>query len=165
MKFKGLAAAAICATSSLCAPAVVVTPSLTSVSGVTTIDMISRLMVGSIRNARPVNSAAAQPALVTGNAEPLLTFKNSLSGYSESFMSLAPAGSYNGFWKTAYGVSAVADSFNKLGDTISPVNFNAVAALSETQNNSPETGYSLMLLTGLAVMVAIALRRSSGQGS
>lgn len=131
MKFKALAAAVICAASSLCAPAVVVTPSVASVSGVTSFDTISRLMVGSIRKARPASSAV-QPAVVMGQP---------VQG-----------------WPVITGVS------NKFAHIGSPVNhFSALAALSDAQGPSPETGYSFMLLTGLAVMGAIALRRGGGQ--
>ena len=160
MKFKALAAAVICATSSLCAPAVVVTPSAESVSGVTVFNMITSVVAGSMRKARPASSAV-QPGMVVGYTEQLLAFKNSLSDYSES---LAPSGSFNSYRKPAHAMSAMTGNFNKLGDAASQINFNAVAALSEKQEQSTENGYSLMLLTGLAVMGAIALRRGSGQG-
>lgn len=151
MKIKVLAAAIICAGSSLCAPAVVVTPSVASVSDVTVFNVVDRLMAGSTRKARPA-SFAIQPGGFRGYTEQLLTFKNSLLDYSGSVASL---GSFSSIRKPAFTTSAMTDDFNKFGE----------AALSEKQEKPPETGYSMMLLTGLAAMGAIALRRGSGQGA
>ncbi len=97
-----------------------------------------------------------------GYAEQLHAFKNSLNGYSESFM---PWGLFNDFRKPGSGTSAVTRNVNQPGDVMIPVNFTIVAAISGTQEKLPETGYPFMLLTGLAVMGAIAMRRGGGQGA